>query len=148
MEFGIVVEASVGLENRTRLIHGLSRKLSEYFSNKDYGNDVKEILIGIISVAPEFEWFSKIRKPKYSFYRKYTSRDGIEIIEDKLFSFDLKIDYEAFKNQSDDQNKKMLAAEVLRSLSNLDSLPKKVKDFDKDQFKEDMKTFFSKDELI
>ncbi len=142
MKFGIVVEASVGLEDKTSLIHSLSRKLFEYFSDKDYGNDIKEILVGIISVAPEFEWFSKIRKPKYQFYRKYTSRDGTGIIEDKLFSFDLKIDYETFKNQSDDQNEKMLAAEILGSLSNLDNLPKKVKEFDKERFKEDMKLFF------
>jgi hypothetical protein len=148
MKFAIVVEASEGVADKTQLIHILSNKLSDYFLDKDYGNDVREIFIKIISVAPEFEWFSTIRKPKYTSYRKYINRDGIEIIEDKSFSFDLKLDFEDFKNQSDDENRKMLASEIIKSLSNLDSLPKKVKDFDKERFKEDMKSFFDEQKLL
>ena len=140
MKFAIVVEVSEGVADKTRLIHALSDRLSKYFSDKDYGNDVIKILIGIICVAPEFEWFSTIRKPRYKFYRKYI-RDSTEIVEDRVFSFDIKIDYEDFRNQTDNQNNKMLASEILGSLSNLDSLPKKVKDFDKERFKEDMRTF-------
>jgi len=141
MKFTIVVEASIGLEDKTRLIHDLSNKLSNYFLDKEYGNDVKEIILRIISVAPEFEWFSTIKKPKYTFYRKHI-RDSTEIVEDRVFSFDTKVDYENFKNQTDDQNKEMLTSEIVNSLSNLDSLPKKVKDFDKERFKDDMRAFF------
>jgi hypothetical protein len=36
----------------------------------------------------------------------------------------------------------MLASAILDSLSNLDALPRKVKDFDKERFKVDMKAFF------
>lgn len=147
MKFALTVEASEGVADKTMLIHELSNKLSDYFSGKDYGDDVRQILIGTICVAPEFEWFSTIRKPRYKFYRKYV-RDSIEIIEDRVFTFNLKIDYEDFKNQSDKQNEKMLASEILKSLSNLDSLPKKVKDFDKERFKEDMKTFLDEQKLL
>lgn len=148
MRFALTIETSVGIsDEKTNLIINLSNKLSDYFSDKDYGNDVIKILIGVICVAPEFEWFSKIRKPKYVFYRKYI-RDHSEIIEDRVFTFDLKLDFESFKNQSDKQNNKMLALEILKSLSNLDSLPKKVKDFDKELFKEDVKTFLDEQKLL
>lgn len=147
MRFALTVEASESVANKTYLIHNLSSKLSVYFSDKDYGDDVKEILIRIICVAPEFEWFSTIRKPRYKFYGKHT-RDGVEIIEDRVFSFSLKIDYENFKNQPDELNEKMLASEIIKSLSNLDSLPKKVKDFNKERFKEDMKTFLDEQKLL
>ena len=140
MKFNIVTEASIGVAHKTHLIIDLSNKLSNYFSVKDYGKDVIEIIIRIISVAPEFEWFSIIKKPRYRFYRKHT-KDRVEIIEDRLFSFGVKIDYEKFKNQSDEQNKQMLSFKILSSLVNLDSLPKKVKDFDKERFKDDMKAF-------
>ena len=35
----------------------------------------------------------------------------------------------------------MLSTEIEKSLSNLDGLPKKVKDFDKERFKENMKSY-------
>jgi hypothetical protein len=147
MRFALTVEASEGVADKTTLIQELSNKLSDYFSDKDYGNDVIRILIGVICVAPEFEWFSKIRKPRYKFYRKYI-RDSIEIIEDRVFTFDLKIDYEDFENQTNDENRKMLALEILKSLSNLNSLPKKVKDFDKKRFKGDVIAFFDEQKLL
>lgn len=143
MRLALTIETSVGVsEDKTNLIIGLSHKLSEYFSAKHYGDDLVQIYIRIICVSREFDWFSTERMPKYVSYRKYVNRDGIEIIEDRVLSFSKKIDYESFKNQSDDENKKMLASAILDSLSNLDALPKKVKDFDKERFKEDVKAFF------
>jgi len=140
MKFALAIETSIGVEDRINLIVDLSNELTDYFLNRDYGEDVKRIVIGIIAVAPEFEQFSKIRKPKHTLYRKY-SRDDIEFVEDKVFSFDLKIDYESLKNQSDNENKKMFASEILSSLSNLDALPKKMKDFDRGQFTKDLEVF-------
>ncbi len=147
MKFNIALETSIGVEDKTHLIIDLSNRLSNYFSVKDYGKDVIEIIIRIISVAPEFEWFSTIKKPKYKFYRKHT-RDSVEIIEDRLFSFGVKVDYEKLKNQSDEQNEQMLALEILESLSNFDSLPKKVKGFDKERFRKDMKDFLKESALL
>ena len=81
------------------------------------------------------------------FYRKYI-RDHSEIIQDRVFSYDVKLDYEDFKNQSDEQNEQTLASEIMESLSNLDKLPKKVKDFDKERFKKDMEAFFEAQNLL
>ena len=134
MEFALTVEASEGVANKTYLINNLSDRLYEYFSDKDYGNDVKRILIGTIFVAPEFEWFSKIRKPKYTFYQKY-KRDDTEIVADRVFTFDLKIDYESFKNQSDEQNEKKVALKILKILTNFDLLTNKIKGICKKRIK-------------
>jgi len=147
MEFALTIETSIGLEDKVGEIVELSNKLSKYFSDKNYGADVKELLIGTISVAPEFEFFTKPRKPRYTLYRRYV-KEEVEFIEDKLFGFSLKLDYDRIKNQSDEQNRKMLAKEILQSLSNLDSLPKKVKDFDKERFIKDMQAYFAEQDLI
>lgn len=77
----------------------------------------------------------------YTTYRKYV-REDIEFVEDRIFAYDIKLDFESFKNQTDEDNKKMLASEILDSLTKFDALPKKVKDFDKERFKEDMRMFF------
>jgi hypothetical protein len=147
MRVELTVEASEAVANKTYLIHDLSNKMSEYFWDKSYGEDVIEIFIGIICVAPEFEWFSVVRKPKYTTYRKY-NRNGVEIIVDRNFCFDVKIDFNRFKDQFDNENCKMLASEILESLSILDKLPKKVKDFDKERFRADMKFLLKKQVLL
>jgi hypothetical protein len=148
MRFALTIETSTGVsQNKTNLIILLSDKLSEFLLDKDYGNDLIQIYIRIICVAPEFDWFSTIRKPRYKFFGKHV-RDGVEIVEDRVFSFSVKIDYETFKNQTDEENNKMLASKILGSLSNLDALPKKVKDFDKERFREDMRTFLEAQKLL
>ena len=143
MKFALSIETSEGVENKIHLISELSNQMTEYFSGKDYGESVKTIFIGIICVSPEFDWFSKIRKPKYVFYRKYI-RDSSEITQDREFSFDIKLDYEKFANQTDEENRKMLASEIKEALSVFDNMPKKVKDFDKEQFKNDIDDFLNK----
>ncbi|MEQ1922402.1 MAG: Imm44 family immunity protein [Pyrinomonadaceae bacterium] len=140
MKFALTVEASEGVADKTRLINDLSDNLSTFLLGKEYGNDVIQMYIRIICVAPEFEWFSTVRKPRYKFYETHV-RDGVEIVEDRLFSFSRKIDYEKFRIQSDDQNVRMLADEIAQSLANLESLPKKVKDFDKKRFRDDLQMF-------
>lgn len=148
MKVALTIETSVGVSSeKSSLMVRMSTKLSEYFFDKDYGNDLITILIGVICVAPEFEWFSKIRKPKYVFYRKYI-RNSSEIIEDRVFSFDLKLDYKSFRNGSDIECQKMLANEIIKSLSNLDKLPKRVKDFRKEHFNSEMKLFFLNQKLL
>src|SRR4051812_33842547 len=106
------------------LIHQVSRAISERLFNEAYGEGVKEIIVRVICVSPEFEWFSKIKPPKYRFHHEYVNRDGIEIIEDRLFTYSTRIDHETFKSQSDDENKAMLISEILKSLSLLYALPK------------------------
>lgn len=147
MQFGLSVETSVGMAaGKTNVVYSLLEDIKSFLGNREYGADLQRIGILVICVAPEFDFFSKVRKPKYTTYRKYV-REGIEFVEDRIFAYDIKLDFESFRNQSDYENKKMLASEILSSLTNLDALPKKVKDFDKERFKEDMRMFFREKKL-
>lgn len=57
--------------------------------------------------------------------------DGIVIEPDE---------YEDFVSGTDLNSLEIIKAKILESLSNLDRLPKKVKDFDKERFMLDMRT--------
>ena len=46
------------------------------------------------------------------------------------------------------ESKRIVAVEILKSLDNLDIIPKKVKDFDKERFKADMYNFFKENNLV
>lgn len=50
--------------------------------------------------------------------------------------------YEDFVDSSNEESVKILAKEIINSLSNLESLPKKIKNFDRKTFKNDFRTFF------
>lgn len=147
MKFALTLETSIGVDKKVQIIHHLSNEMEAIFSNKHYGNDLVEILIHIICVAPEFDWFSKIRKPRFTTSRNYV-KDGMVINIDRLFAYDLKLDFDLFRQQNDTENTHYLAKELISSLNNFDALPKKVKDFDKDRFKADMEHFFQTQELL
>nr|WP_315394754.1 hypothetical protein [uncultured Sphingobacterium sp.] len=60
----------------------------------------------------------------------------------KLFLDDIVLtsdEYEGFVSGNDYDSIELLKTRILESLSNLDKLPKAVKDFDKEKFKMDMK---------
>lgn len=150
MNFGISQEIDVEAQEKSSVIIFLSGKLKGYLSDRDYGQDVQNIFIGCICVKPREgyeEWF-KIRKPKYKEIEKIKLLDN-SIKEFKgAFSYDIKLNFDVFVKNTDVENKKMLATEILNSLSNLDALPKKIKDFDKERFKEDIEQFFKSEKLI
>ena len=147
MKLGVSVNASIGIEDKTQIIHSLFNELEMNFSEKDYGKGLLQIIIEIVCLSPEFEQFYPLRKPKYIELKEHIT-DGINIKEEKLFTYSLKIDFTLFKNQTRQANKRILSLEILKSLSSLDALPKKVKDFDKEKFKSDMEQFFRAQNLI
>lgn len=140
MKLGVSVNVSIEVEDKTQIIHSLFNELEMNFSKKNYGKGLLQIIIEIVCLSPEFEEFFPLRKPKYIELKEYVT-EGINIKEEKLFTYSLKIDFILFKNQTIQANKHLLALEILKSLSNLDALPKKVKDFDKERFKADMEAF-------
>lgn len=147
MKLGVSVNVSIEVEDKTQIIHSLFNELEMNFSKKNYGKGLLQIIIEIVCLSPEFEEFFPLRKPKYIELKEYVT-EGINIKDEKLFTYSLKIDFILFKNQTIQANKHLLALEILKSLSNLDALPKKVKDFDKERFKADMEAFFKEQNLL
>lgn len=144
MVFGITQDIDAEAESKSVLINSLSSLLKSYFSNKEYGKGIEHFFIGVICVKyrPGYEDWFKVRKPKYKVVDKIKMPDGRVNELQGVYSYDIKLDFERFVNSSDDESEKLLASEILNSLSHLDALPKKVKDFDKERFKADMEAFF------
>jgi len=150
MVFEITQEIDAEAESKSVLINSLSGLLKSYFSNKEYGKDIEHYFIGIICVRyrPGYEDWFRIRKPKYKAVDKIKMPDGKYLQLHGVYSYDIKLDFERFVNSSEKESKKLLASEILNSLSYLDALPKKVKDFDKERFKSDMEQFFKSENLL
>lgn len=144
MEFALAQTTSVELDKQASFITNFSNHLENYFLKKDYGKDLKSIIIGINCVSPNFEQFFKIQKPKYIGNKKvsiskYTGQ-SYEI--EKCLSYDLKLDFETFKNISEIEAKKYLSEEILKSIDIIGTMQKKIKDFDLLMFKKDLSSYF------
>lgn len=140
--------------HKSRIVVSISEELKAFFAGKFYGEDIQSYIIGFTCVLPPegFEHLFKKKKPVYvddkTTKNKFTGEPHRMF---KLFIDSIDLDsteYTDFVDSSDEESKKILAKKILESLENLDKLPKKVKDFDKERFKQDMEHFFKEHDLL
>ncbi|CAD0007110.1 hypothetical protein FLACHUCJ7_03180 [Flavobacterium chungangense] len=148
MKFALALYTSAEIKKETRFLVHFSDELEKSFNNKKYGDDLMEIVIGIICVSPVFEQFFKPRKPKYTKDKKHVKSEGFEYDIEKCLEFDLKLDFEIIKKASDDEAKKYLSKEILKSLDIINTMKSKIKDFDLINFKQDLENYFKEKTLI
>ncbi|MEO8237472.1 MAG: hypothetical protein ABI576_05135 [Flavobacterium sp.] len=154
MKFTISLKIDQKIQSKSSLINNLSQELTIFFKNKNYGKDIMEIVIGFNCVKPPigYEHLFKLKKPFYLDFKIIKNIHTGEPIElEKYYFYEIKIDnnhYDKLIVLSDEEIKKIIAHEILNSLSNLDNLPKKIKDFNREQFKKDLESYFKERELI
>lgn len=149
MDFGLAVTSTPGM-GKSDLIIKLSDDTEDYFKNKDYGQDIKAFTIGVHceNIPVGFEKFLKLPSPKYTKGKKTINPDGIPFTLEDNFEYSIRLDFETFKNASEREAEKILAKEILSSLDTLDSIKKKIKDFDWEAFKRDLKNYFIEKKLL
>lgn len=146
MKFGLTQETSLA-QSQSSSIHEMSKKLRAFFEEKDYGLDVKYLLIGIISVRPQAEKFFKVRKPSYIDFKIIKDGIGNPVEISKNLEWDVKPDYELLKDLEGVALQSIVAKAILESFNDL-KLPKKVKDFNLLAFKNDLEEFFIENKLV
>lgn len=143
MKFSITQESNLE-GNKNKFVIDISNKLEEYFEDKNYGSSINYFYIGLICVKPEFDIFFKERKPRYKESTRVTLPDNRTLEFKGVYSYDIKLDYEAMVTLSDEEFKTKFITITLSSLSKLNTLSKKVKDFDIDTFRFDVELFLKK----
>lgn len=147
MKLGLAVIGNIE-ENKSSIIVDFSEIIKNHFKDKYYGNDIKSYTIGIICVSPQFEKFFKEKKPKLIKGKKETIQEGIPFTLEDDFEYDIKLNFEVFHNATEVEARKILATEILKSLSVLDDFKLKIKDFDVNMFKDDLEKCFKNKMLI
>lgn len=128
--------------NKSSLIVGLSDELKINFKDKNYGSDIKSFTIGFVCISPQFEQFFKAKKPRYIRGKKEMVVEGVPFILENSFEYDINLDFETFKNDTEEECRLLLAKEILSSLSIVESMKSKLKDFDLERFKADLEIYF------
>lgn len=148
MNFGLAMTSSIEVKSKSTIINSMSSELGLYFKDRNYGNDIKSYVIGILCVSPQFEDFYKEKKPKYIKGKKVINPDGIPVTLEDSFEYSIKLDFETFKNATEIESERIVAHNILESLSILNTMKKRIKDFDWDQFRKDLENYFKENNLI
>jgi hypothetical protein len=141
-------------KNVEKVVGELNDRMNTYIEKQDYGNSILEyeVILYVLNMPEGYEHLFKNFKPKYTEYKTLTnSHTGEKLEINKLFNYSIKIEgelYSKFTTSTDKESQRILASEILKSLTNLDVLPKKVKGFDKERFKADIEQFFKEQDLI
>jgi len=149
MKFSVSLTIGKEAQYRSSLIYDLFHNIDEFLKTRFYGDSICKysIIIYVVNPPSGYEHLFKDFKPKYVEYKLLTNKltgEPLEII--KKFNYSIRIDgelYDKFSNSTDNECKRILIKEILNSFSNLDKLPKKVKDFDKKKFVSDVENFCS-----
>jgi hypothetical protein len=145
MNFGISLELDSEVEKISPIINAISRSLFEELKIKDYGLGLQNFTIGIICVLERKgyeDWF-KARKPKYSASKQIRRLDKSLVNKESTFTYDIKLNAAYILDHDEIEIKKYIVSEILKSLSNLDYLTEKVKDFEIERFKIDFENFLN-----
>ena len=141
-------------KDKSKIILSLEEDINNFLNHENYGKDIEIYTLKLNCVNPPkgFEHLFKLLPPKYI---EFKSSKNIHTGEHQKFKnqFFCSIniignDYDEFIIGTNEQSKKILGKKILESLANLDKLPKKVKDFDKEKFKADMEKFFKEQSLL
>jgi hypothetical protein len=138
MTIGFAPNVSVELIKHSSAIKSMENEIDNLAKEKNYGEDISELFIGIVSVSPQFEQFFKPRSPKYTKGHKSYSKEDVHYKVYNCFEYDIRLDFESLKNATELEVKKMIAQELLSSLD----MFKKFKKFDSNQFKSDLEALF------
>jgi hypothetical protein len=148
-----VFECDLSAEKKSFLVKNISDSMREHFANRFYGDEVECIVVSIIilKMLPGYEEWHKPRRPRFIEHKIVKGLVNNDIEVRKTFYIEGRLDndtYDLFVKSSDDTSLKILASEIMKMLPLVDALPKRIKDFDREQFKKDLESFFHTQVLL
>ncbi|WP_426994315.1 hypothetical protein [Methylomonas sp. CM2] len=138
MNVGLAIERDASLENYAHLIREFYSKIKEYFSDKDYGEDLKDLAIGLVLTGPGSERLHPVRLFKYekeSSYKDLFTNKRVTIRN--AASYDIKPDFDKFSQMTLEDAQNYLAKLLYESTEVLECHHEKFPNFDVKQFRED-----------
>lgn len=146
-----IVQVQIGGMWAIDFIENFSKKhVAPFFKDKYYGDDVRSIVI-ITFLTPYRGTITRPFRPRYVFHKESLSiccdefGNPLTTIIDRRFYFEAVIQgdlYDEILKAPNHRKEQILAECVVNSLFNIDKLPKRLKDFDKEAFKADMISLF------
>ena len=130
MEFSIGSQFSREFNfSETQITNHLEESLKSFFINKDYGSKVKKIYSDFICVSKDFESVVPVRPLKV-------------LKNEPAIEYEIKIDFVEFKD-GNAERRYMILIEAFFKKTILLLSNKKIKDFDFENFKNDLEKWYN-----
>jgi hypothetical protein len=127
MIFKTSQELSEGIVNRSPWIVSLTKRISDFLINKNYGASIQELTVSLVCCAPEFDFFFKHKQ-------KYTKSK-------KKLQYDLKLDFNVVKNKiSENDFVQYTISEIVSSFDKINEMG--IENFDVDAMKKELSEYF------
>lgn len=138
MEIGFAREVDVELERLSSTVTRLEDRLKAFFSDKEYGEGVSSIFIGVILMGSGSERLHPVRLFKYQKlckFRSITTGERTEIPE--VVMLDVKPDFDTLKRLNSEAAGSYIAEALIKAMDVISSHQKKFPMFNAAKFKED-----------
>ncbi|MBU3012184.1 hypothetical protein KO506_12275 [Polaribacter vadi] len=146
MTFGIAQYTNLTQE-QNNWINDLSIELESFFEDKNYGEDLKELYFGLITVKPEFDKFFKKKRPILKNGERTSSVDGTKIKYNNCAEIDCKIEFDEIISLKKDELIEKVCIEILIESKCLTRLSK-LKKFDFEKYENELKKFLTEKKYI
>lgn len=133
MKFSLVEYISEDILPKFNFITSISDEIKKFLNDKEYGDGIAVIYIGVVCVNPIFKQFFPAKE-------KYTKSK-------KMIEYSLILDFEDFKNSKEKESIKILTKRILVSIDEINE-KFNVNRFNMVSLKEDLKQLFIKKEWI
>ena len=121
----------------------ISSELNTFFNEKYLGADIESIIICVIIVNPKYDYFTKVRKPKYRKGKQSFVDHGVTIEVSNLLTFDIKLDFKESKKLKTKEQFGLVVHEKI--IANFHIFKKlKINGFDVKNFYEELNVFFNR----
>lgn len=127
--------------NKFKEFQTLDNEIENYFINKSYGKSINSYIIGIVCVSQGFDPFFKAQKPKYTEDKMVAYHNLSPVHIYKSLEFTIKLDYDIFHPSNTEEGLRYVAKEIMNTVLSI-KYPKKVTDFDRVRFEQDLEMFF------
>lgn len=112
----------------SNITHMLRDELNIVFQDKNYGNRINKIYIGVICVSKGFEPFYKVRPLKI-----YKTEKSLE--------YELKLNFDTYKSANEQERMQLLVLKVFEVTKEV-LMSKTINGFEKEQFIKDLESYF------
>jgi len=123
------------------LLETFGQKLKNYFQSKNYGNDLKEISIGVVVVEPRLQKFFKVKKPTYISKPTTYIRNTISRTMHRALYYKISLNFDRFNNIGEKEAEEMLKKELMNSVTQINGVKNRIRDFNLERFKNDLALF-------
>lgn len=138
MRVGLALEIDSALDHLATVVSEIDQELKTFFSDREYGNDVENIFIGIVLTGPGSERIHPVRRLRHKKLHKIRL-PGKQIEFRNLVEYDIKPDFEAYRRADVCEARRRLVGDLVGSLEVLEKHRDRFPNFDVAHFGSDLR---------